>query len=419
MVVQDAEQALVEARVSRKAGYFLRGEQKDCEICPFSGADLSDNANREILHDLLEISESRATVVERISCEEEERAARGFALDTYFSVDGSLDRVQRATVKSDGVTLLTLRYIPAARLVTVNRRWRTNRTEGFPIDQTSGVWRASMPKTEEQASPHRLVRLWTSDTADALYIEPVAPLGLNADGVVSLQHALKRAIEIEFQVEPGEIGVTAIGDQAAPNILLYENAEGSLGILSQFVTDPRTLDVIVHRALQVCRFDDPQYLAPASYDDLMSYYNQSDHHRLDRFAIRDALKMLAACSVEAQATSAFADYDEQYRALLAALDPNSPLERDFIEHLYAHGLRLPDAAQKTVDDIYVRPDFYYEPRVWVFVDGSVHDDPAVRADDVRKRSAVRDRGDEVIVYRYDQDLATLIARRPDVFRKVR
>jgi hypothetical protein len=40
-----------------------------------------------------------------------------------------------------------------------------------------------------------------------------------------------------FQIEPNEIGVVAVGDPEAPNILIFEAAEGSLGILSQFVED--------------------------------------------------------------------------------------------------------------------------------------------------------------------------------------
>ena len=31
--------------------------------------------------------------------------------------------------------------------------------------------------------------------------------------------------------------------------------------------------------LTICRFDDAEYKAPASYDDLMNYYNQPDHKR--------------------------------------------------------------------------------------------------------------------------------------------
>ena len=37
LVVQDAESSLTEAKVSTKAGYFLTADQKDLEICPFSG----------------------------------------------------------------------------------------------------------------------------------------------------------------------------------------------------------------------------------------------------------------------------------------------------------------------------------------------------------------------------------------------
>jgi len=44
----------------------------------------------------------------------------------------------------------------------------------------------------------RLVKLWTSNLADALYIEPIQPLGLKREGVITLQHALKRAIEAEL-----------------------------------------------------------------------------------------------------------------------------------------------------------------------------------------------------------------------------
>ena len=43
-----------------------------------------------------------------------------------------------------------------------------------------------------------------------------------------------------FQAEPSEIGVSTMGDPECPNILLYEAAEGSLGILSQFVEDVTT-----------------------------------------------------------------------------------------------------------------------------------------------------------------------------------
>jgi len=420
MVIQDAESSLTEAKISTKAGYFLSGEQKDLEICPFSGVNLGDNANKEHLHDLLEMTDSRAEEVDRISCEEEERVSKGFEVRTCFSVDGgTFERVRTAVARSSETSLLNLRYIPAARLVHVNKQWRAQKTEGFPIGLTSGDWRSSLPgPTDQLREEFRLVKLWTSNVADALYLEPIEALGLTPEGVITLEHAIKRAIETVFQVEPNEIGVVTMGSPEAPNILLFEAAEGSLGILSQFVENVETFRTVVEAARQICRFDDPAYLAPASYDDLLSYYNQRDHKVIDRFLIRDALDKLALCAIEIRTTTAFRDYEEHYQAMVRNLDPNSSTERAFIRHLYEHGLRLPDAAQKRVEGIYCQPDFHYAPRFWVFCDGSPHDEEATRRRDEEQRQLIIARGDEVWVWHYREDLAARLAQRPDIFRVI-
>lgn len=421
LVVQDAESTLTEAKISTKAGYFLPMDQKDLEICPFSGLNLGDQANKEHLYDLMEMAESRAEEIDRISCEEEERVSRGYDISTYFSVDGGhLGRVRKAVARTSENALLNLRYVPAARLMHVNYQWRSQKTEGFPMGLISGDWRSSMPEPDSNLNEeYRLVKLWTSNLADALYIEPIQPLGLKPDGVVTLQHALKRAIEGIFQVEPNEIGVVAVGNSEMPNILLYEAAEGSLGILSQFVEDVQVFRKVIEQAIKLCRYDDDEYKGPATYDDLLSYYNQRDHKIIDRHLIKDALEKLLVCDVEIQANPNFKNYEDHYQTLLQGLDPTSSTERKFIDYLYQNGLRLPDAAQKRVEGIYVQPDFYYEPRIWVFCDGTPHDEAKVMEDDRVKRQAIIARGDEVWVYYYKDDLAEKISGRPDIFRKVR
>ena len=288
------------------------------------------------------------------------------------------------------------------------------------MGMTSGNWRNSLPEPDPDApEDYRLVKLWTSNLADALYIEPIEALGLGADGVVTLQHALKRAIESVFQVEPREIGVDTMGDPQSPNILIYEAAEGSLGILSQFVEEVETFRKVVERAKEICRFDDEEYKAPACYDDLLSYYNQRDHLRINRFLIRDALEKLRLAEIEIQASTDFQNYEEQYQHMLRHLDHNSSTERTFIKFLHEKGLRLPDAAQKRVPGIYCQPDFYYESRFWVFCDGSPHDEPAIRERDEEQRQLIIAQGDEVWSWHYREDLAAKIAQRPDIFRRVR
>ena len=329
-------------------------------------------------------------------------------------------RVRKATAHTSENTLLNLRYIPAARLVHINYKWRSWRDEGFPLGLTSGDLRASLPETGSQLrEPFRLVKLWTSNVADALYIEPVEPLGLQREGVITLQHALKRAIELRFQVESSEIGVIAIGEKESPNILIYEAAEGSLGILSRFTLQPAIFHEVIEQAIALCRYDDPDYKEPASYDDLLSYYNQRDHKVIDRHLIRGALEKLRLSTIEIQTNQQYDSYNEQYQMLLRGVDPTSSTERKFIDYLYAQGLRLPDAAQKRVDGLYVQPDFYYEVRIWIFCDGAPHDAPAIQSDDKAKRQAIVALGDEVWVYYYKDNLADCIAARPDIFRKVR
>jgi hypothetical protein len=269
---------------------------------------------------------------------------------------------------------------------------------------------------EEQ---YHLVKTWTSHLADALHIEPVAALGLNPDGVITLQYALKRAVELHFQAEPDEIVAFAIGDPEVPNILMYEAAEGSLGVLSRITADPAILPRLIQRAMELCRFDDPEYKGPASYDDLLSYYNQRDHKYIDRHLIRAALEKLLHSVIEVQTNAGYADYDSQYQNLLQGIDPSSSTERRFLDYLYKHGLRLPDSTQARVPGAFIQPDFFIQPRTWVFCDGTPHDEPDVQSDDDRKRQELIAQGYEVWVYHYRDNLEEKIASRPDLFPKVR
>ncbi len=424
LVIQEAESNLTEAKLSKKSGYLLEGDQRSLEICPFSGVNLGDNANKEHLHDLIEMSESRAKEIDRISCEEEERRSRGFDVKTFFTIDGGdFSRIRKAIAKSNENNFLNLRYIPAARLVNINYQWRSKKTAGFPMGMISGDWKDAMPVSEPNApiarEEFKLVKLRTSNLADALYIEPIQPLGLNADGVITLQYALKRAIESIFQVESNEIGVVIMGDPETPNILLYESSEGSLGILSQFVDDITVFRKVIEQAIRLCRFDDEKYKGPASYDDLLGYFNQRDHKVIDRHLIKDALDKLLLAEIEIQTNPQFKDYETQYQTLLRGLDPTSSTERKFLDYLYKNGLRLPDAAQKRVEGLYIQPDFYYEARIWIFCDGTPHDEFKVQEDDATKRQELIARGDEVWVYYYKDDLAAIVAARPDIFRKVK
>ena len=232
-------------------------------------------------------------------------------------------------------------------------------------------------------------------------------------------YALKRAIENTFQIESSELGAQPMGGADTPNLFLYEASEGSLGVLSEIANDKDAFQRVVAEAIRLCRFDDETQTERATYDDLLSYYNQPHHLILDRFSIQDALNKMATCSIEVRTSQSGLTYDQQFERLMKDKDPNSSTEETFLKFLFKEGCRLPDEAQKSVPGLYVCPDFFYAPDTWVFCDGTPHDEAGAIADDAAKREAIRNRGDEVIVYHYKDDLATIVTRYPDIFKKVR
>ena len=210
-----------------------------------------------------------------------------------------------------------------------------------------------------------------------------------------------------------------MGDKTNPNIFLYEASEGSLGILSQFVEDKAKFNSLILEAIKICRYDDENYKEPASYDDLLSYYNQQFHKDIDRFLIRDALDKLKICEVELLTTNSFSNYEEHYKKILSKIDKNSSTELKFLNFLHDRGLRLPDDAQRRVNGIYSQPDFYYKPGIHVFCDGSPHDDPENILKDTTIRDVIRNGGEEVVIYYYKDSLEELISKRSDIFKKVK
>lgn len=420
LVQQNIQNNLTSFRAVTSSGYLLNNDEMHLEHCPFTGAPLDNRDDTTILNPVLPMSEARAEQVERISCEEEERVTTGFVKEIFFRVSGSMDTIKTAIIQSDGDELLHVSHIPAAQLMQINRKWRINRDEKFPIGLTTGQWKHG--DTSNSKEEVKRVMLYTNDTADALYIEPIAALALEPNGVVTLQYALKIAIENLFNLESREVGSALLGSHNLPNILLYEAAEGSLGVLSQVVEQIDLFPKIVAEAIKLLRYDDKEYQEPASYDDLLSFYNQRDHNIIDRWLIQDALQKLKACTLSIAKGSrggGSQSYDQRFERLIQQTDPTSDLERTFLKYLYKNNMRLPDAAQKRVPDLYLQPDFYYEPDIWVFIDGKPHDTKSISEADKVKRQALAQKGAQVIVYRYDDDLEELVKTRSDIFTKVR
>ena len=430
MQAMQSELSVRSVKISNRTGYaLLDNEGKGVNNDPITREELTGQEFVTIYNNLLELGESEARPQERISCEEEERASTGYDIEQYFSFATGLEGTRKVSINEGQQPLLQVIYDQAAKLIQINRRWKISkhRDEGFAIGSKSGKWRKSQdddPKNTDD--PVRNVRIFTHDTADILYLQPIKELGLDYDGTVSLAFALKRALERQFQIEEGEIGVWIMGTTEEKNILVYEASEGSLGILSELMSNTRKMHRLFQEAYAAMHFDPEtlQDLRPdlpkATYDDLLSYYNQRFHEQLDRFSIKAPLERLMQCTIDNQQGGR--TLDEQYRYLMENYDLNSGTEKPMIDYLYNNGILLPDKAQFNVPGCYANADFVYKTETGfslVFCDGSVHDRQEVREEDLRKRQCCRDAGFDVIEWHYRESLDSLVERRRDIFRKVR
>lgn len=429
MILTEAELKLENGKICPKTGYFLYDKQYNYEVDPIINETLQLDTNKHVHTTLIEMAETRAYELQRITCQEEERTKKGYDIQTYFAVDGGFDNTTEGLVSIGDEKLLHLHYLPTCRIFKLNLKWRASKEYGYSINMNTGYWQSKTQKERRIESGDvesiKDVKLFTSDTANALYIQPIKSLGLDGgrNGVITLMFAIKRAVENYFQVESNEIGTTILGDEDAPNILIYEASEGSLGVLSQLVDNPSIYKAIMTEAYQICFNENGEEIEgevlPATYDDLLSYYNQYYHQQIDRNLVRDALRNLRDSEVEILTNKSFSSYDEQYHFLQANRDLNSSTENKFLKYLYNQGIKLPDEAQPKVEKMYVRPDFYYKPNVCIFCDGTPHDDFQVKEDDTQKRSALKSAGYQVLSWYYKDSLEEFVAKRPDIFKKVK
>lgn len=414
------------AKLCKTCGYFLSNPNADlCDHCATS----LNGSNSELVP-LLNMPNVRTVQRERITCDEEERRRLGYKVTTHYSFAPTTtgqERLVEADVKdANGSPVLRLVYAPTATLYRINHGWRNRREEGFALNVRNGEWLGQPDAEEEAAAPangavqREIVRLYVRDTQNILLVYFESPeLRKNENMLASLQYALQRGIETTFQIEESELAVERIGTGEQRALLFWEAAEGGVGVLRRLVQERDLLAEIARAAIERCHFnsdtleDTKPDCARACYDCLLSYSNQRDHYRLDRHLALDRLTQL--CSGTTQARNQGRSYEDQYRWLRGLTDSRSEIERTFLDRLYQTRRRLPDEAQKQLDDYYAMPDFFYAPNVCVFCDGSVHDQPELRARDEEVRRELRAKGYRIVVIRYDQELGEQIERFPDIF----
>jgi len=374
---------------------------------------------------------------EKINCDEEERIRMGYEIRTGFRfaerTGGPSYRM--AAVSLEGESLATLTYGHAATIRRVNLGWtrRANKVQyGFVLDIERGFWaRHDKDPADDDQDPLsdkvRRVIPFVEDRKNCLLLqmadrhEPIV--------MASLQAALKKAIQVEYQLEESELAAEPLPSRDDRRLILfYEAAEGGAGVLRRMIDDGEALPRIAARALELCHFDPAtdedlrraerarEDCEAACYDCLMSYTNQPDHELLDRHAIRGSLLQLARAEV---AVSPAALPRAEHLARLKR-QCQSDLEQQWLDFLEENELRLPSHAQVFIEKCRTRPDFLYEDHLTaIYVDGPHHDYPERQERDRQQTALMEDSGYVVLHFAHTDDWRSIIDEHPNVFGRIR
>lgn len=327
------------------AGHFT----PDVSLCHHCGAQLGDS----IVNALFRIENVRTSPAERITANDEERQRQGFELRTTFEWarrGPKLDRREGMAADSGGA-IATVAYGPGATITRLNlglRRRADRKVFGFNIDPLTGTWAKNADEGEEdpgKARPQRIVPS-VRDRKNAFHLRFVES-DLSAQTMATVQHALLRGLQQEFQVEESELlGEPMPTRDQRLGMLLYEATEGGAGVLSRLAADPDALASAARRALRLLHFDSttlPAFIdepgtacVRGCYRCLLSYFNQPDHELLNRQddKARELLLRLSQSSVTLTATGSATP--------APFVDPSAPLLMRWFQQADARGLPRPD-----------------------------------------------------------------------------
>ncbi|WJK34748.1 protein kinase [Solwaraspora sp. WMMA2065] len=416
-------------------------ERHNADRCEMCDAPLTDSAK---LVGLLHLRTVYTIRRERISSDEEERRRAGFRLVTSyrFQDHGPRQGRQDAIVADPGGRLGRVSYGDSATVRITNlRRMRSKPTDsdGFWLDPTDGRWLNERDAAKATGDSHELPLIeadgqergrrkrvipYVEDRRNIAVLTLDEPLPLPA--AVSLMYALERGVEAAFELEDVELASELLPPEESTRdrMLFIEAAEGGAGVLRLLQSEPDALARAARKALEICHFapdgtdlggphpDRP--CARGCYECLLTYGNQGYHPQIDRHAARDLLLRFAVG--RARTTGAGVSRSEQLTKLADQSD--TTLEKRFVTWLKERGLRLPDEGQAFLTEALAKPDFVYRlagANVAVFVDGPVHDYPAVADRDRDAEGRLINAGWEVVRFPHDADWAAIVDKHRSYF----
>lgn len=403
-----------------RAAYI--GEEANRAVCGACGADLE---NIHPLRHALAMPDMVARRRQSITADEEERMRRGYDIETYYQQDEAARQFQVEAAAVQGqVGPFRLTYEHNGRLLVANRGSRHTEDQrlGFAYCRRCQRWLTSdravqeHPRTPAQdgscprgGRPEDIVGdvvLFNRSDHDVVTLDIPPPDDLAEaqfdSFYTTLLHTFTQALAVAMELDASELGgfvskrETATGSRP---LVLYETAEGGSGAVES-LTDPLRLSDVIAKALLVLHGQAADGCERACYECLCTFYNQRDHHLLDRQLVLPWLQQFTTLSISPLETDRPAG--PSLDSLLAQCQ--SELERDILRAINERGLPLPDEVQKIIyegDAPVAQADYFYLPNHVVFVDGPPHDQDYVQAMDADTRRRLQRLSYRPLVIRYD------------------
>lgn len=369
-------------------------EARRCVSCGYHhdrrpGGDVCENCGESLgvpMRGLMQLQTVFTRRRERISSDEEERRKAGYELQTSFRFASHGSAVARAdaTVVVGDEPVAEVHYGDTAEIRIANlglRRRKVKEDLGYWLDGASGHWLSEKKALEldDEVEAAEDSTVWSAQRV-VPYVQDVRNIlvwrladPVSEETAVTLQHALERGMEAEFQLEDSELTSEALPDpHVRGRVLFTESAEGGAGVLKRLHAEPGALAAVARRALEILHFDPAtgkdiagvvaegdvageDSCVRACYDCLLSYGNQIDHERIDRHAVSDLLLTLAgSTTVPAREVVDRSDRVDGLRGSCT-----SDVERRFLDLLCERELALPDEVHPSPSGVDCRPDFAF------------------------------------------------------------
>lgn len=323
------------------SGFMLRNNETFEGNSPFDGSIVQ---NCRQISDCFRLGDMGAKQIFNITCMEEQRQKSQQFLDKYFSANLKEINNNKVELKDQSGHILSFWQIDSADIIYINSGHRKRK---FLLNGNKWINTVEYENIISKDPNNRDTiecSIYTQRVSDILFIIPDKKV-FDETQVVSFQYAIKKAIEIIFNAESSEIGCFLIGSKENSNILIYENTQGSIKVLSK-LKNPLKFKEVINKATEICFYETVQETkelikitdttVKATYKDIKSYYNQSDHSKLDKWSIEKILDRLSNIEDYGIDRSLIRDTQETYNIdndILSQIPETSIMERYLVQSL--------------------------------------------------------------------------------------